>query len=115
MMPDGFVQDSATPLLLRPREFIANAYDLATLKASVATQVARYGEISAPTVIIAGEPDKTVSTNIHARPFAAAVPNAKLIVLPDLGHMVQNTAPDLVRSEIEAMIAAITPVKAAAD
>jgi pimeloyl-ACP methyl ester carboxylesterase len=115
MMPDGFVKDSATPLLLRPREFIANAYDLVTLKASVATQIARYGEISAPTVIIAGEPDKTVSTNTHARPFAAAVPNAKLIVLPDLGHMVQNTAPDLVKTEIEAMIAAITPVKAAAD
>jgi hypothetical protein len=29
--------------------------------------------------------------------------------------MVQNTAPDLVKSEIETMIAAITPVKAAAD
>ena len=41
MMPDGFVQDSATPLLLRPREFIANAYDLVTLKQSVSAQVAR--------------------------------------------------------------------------
>lgn len=104
-MPDGFLEDSATPLLLRPREFIANAYDLVTLKQAVAAQVSRYGEIAAPVVIIAGEPDKTVSTNIHARPFAATVPNAKLIVLPDLGHMVQNAVPDLVKSEIEAMIA----------
>ncbi|OAF05167.1 alpha/beta hydrolase [Bradyrhizobium centrolobii] len=115
MMPDGFVRDSATPLLLRPREFIANAYDLVTLKESVAGQVSRYGEISAPVVIIAGEPDKTVSTNIHARPFAATVPNAKLIVLPDLGHMVQNAVPDLVKSEIETMIGGIVPVQAAAD
>ena len=115
MMPDGFVQDSATPLLLRPREFIANAYDLVTLKASVATQAPRYGEISAPTVVIAGEPDKTVSTNIHARPFAATVPNAKLIVLPDLGHMVQNAVPDLVKTEIETMIGNIVPAQAAAD
>lgn len=115
MMPDGFVKDSATPLLLRPREFIANAYDLVTLKESVAAQVARYDEIKAPVVIIAGEPDKTVSTNIHARPFAATVSNAKLIVLPDLGHMVQNAVPDLVKAEIETMIAKIAPVQAAAD
>ena len=115
LMPDGFVQDSATPLLLRPREFIANAYDLVTLKEAVTAQVARYGEIKAPVTIIAGEPDKTVKTDIHARPFAAIVPNARLIVLPDLGHMVQNAVPDLVKTEIEAMIGKIVPAQAAAD
>lgn len=114
-MPDGFVTDTATPLLLRPREFIANAFDLVTLKQSVAAQAARYGEIAAPTVIIAGEADKTVSTSIHARPFAATVPNAKLIVLPDLGHMVQSAVPDLVKAEIETMLAGIAPAKAAAN
>lgn len=114
MMPDGFVQDSATPLLLRPREFIANAFDLVTLKQSVAAQAVRYHEIAAPTVVIAGDADKTVSTGIHARPFAASVPNAKLIVLPDLGHMVQNAVPDLVKCEIEAMLGGIVPANAAA-
>lgn len=114
-MPDGFVKDSATPLLLRPREFIANACDLVTLKEAVAAQVARYGEIRVPVTIIAGEPDKTVKTDIHARPFVAIVPNAKLIVLPDLGHMVQNAVPDLVKTEIETMIGKIVPAQAAAD
>jgi len=114
-MPDGFVQDSATPLLLRPREFIANAYDLVTLKEAVTAQASRYGEIKAPVTIIAGEPDKTVKTDIHARPFAAQVPHTKLIVLPDLGHMVQNAVPDLVKTEIETMIAKIAPAQAAAD
>lgn len=114
-MPDGFVKDSATPLLLRPREFIANAYDLVTLKQAVAAQVSRYGEIRMPVTIIAGEPDKTVKTDTHARPFAATVPNAKLIVLPDLGHMVQNAVPDLVKTEIETMIGQIVPAQAAPD
>ncbi|WFU80158.1 alpha/beta hydrolase [Bradyrhizobium sp. CIAT3101] len=114
-MPDGFVKESATPLLLRPREFIANAFDLVTLKQAVAAQVARYGEIHVPVTIIAGEPDKTVKTDIHARPFAATVSNAKLIVLPDLGHMVQNAVPDLVKTEIETMIGKIVPAQAAAD
>jgi pimeloyl-ACP methyl ester carboxylesterase len=106
-VPQGFLKDTATALLLRPREFIANAHDLVTLKAAVAAQAPRYGEISVPTTVISGDVDKTVSTNIHSRPFAAMVPHAKLIVLPGVGHMVQNAAPDLVAAEIDAMIGII--------
>jgi pimeloyl-ACP methyl ester carboxylesterase len=103
-MPQGYVKNTATALLLRPREFLANARDLVTLKAAVAAQAPRYGEISVPTTVISGDVDKTVSTSIHSRPFTAAVPNSKLVVLPGVGHMVQNAAPDLVVAEIEAMI-----------
>jgi pimeloyl-ACP methyl ester carboxylesterase len=105
VMPDGYVTDTATPLLLRPREFLANARDLVRLKQAVKEQVPRYGEITAPTVLISGDVDKTVSTNIHSRPFAEAVASAKLIVLPGVGHMVQDAATDLVIHEIEAMVA----------
>jgi pimeloyl-ACP methyl ester carboxylesterase len=115
IMPDGFVRDSATPLLLRPREFLSNAWDLVTLKEAVREQTPRYGTIRIPLVIMSGDAaDKTVSTNIHSRPLAAAVPNAKLIVLPDAGHMVQYAVPELVVSEIEAMIAMVAPGTAAA-
>jgi pimeloyl-ACP methyl ester carboxylesterase len=90
--------------LLRPREFIANARDLVTLKAAVAEQAPRYGMIKVPLTIITGDTDKTVSTDIHSRPLAAAMPHAKLIVLPGTGHMIQNAVPELVVAEIEAMI-----------
>jgi pimeloyl-ACP methyl ester carboxylesterase len=103
LMPDGYVKDTATSLLLRPREFLDNAKDLVTLKQAVAEQAPRYAAITAPTVVISGDVDKTVSTNIHSRPFTAVVPNAKLIVLEGVGHMVQNAATDLVIAEIEAM------------
>jgi pimeloyl-ACP methyl ester carboxylesterase len=104
-MPENYVGDTATMLLLRPREFLANAHDLVTLKAAVAEQAPRYAEIKSPITIISGDgSDKTVSTQIHSQPLAATVPNAKLIVLPGVGHMVQNAAPDRVISEIEAMI-----------
>ena len=113
-MPEHFVQDTATPLLLRPREFIANAQDLVTLKAAVVAQAPRYAEITAPITIISGDDaDKTVSTNIHSRPLAATAPNAKLIVLPGVGHMVPDAAPDLVMSEIEAMAARMAQPAAA--
>jgi pimeloyl-ACP methyl ester carboxylesterase len=114
-MPGGFVQTSATPLLLRPREFIANAHDLMTLKEAVREQAPRYVGIKAPAVVISGDgSDKTVSTSIHSRTFATAVPHAKLIVLPNVGHMVPNTEPELVIREIETMIGDLARDTAAA-
>jgi pimeloyl-ACP methyl ester carboxylesterase len=113
-VPDGYVENTASSLLLRPREFLANARDLVTLKAAVAEQAPRYASIKAPITIVTGDIDKTVSTDIHSRPLAATAPNVKLIVLPGLGHMVQNAVPDLVISEIEAMIGKMAQNTAAA-
>jgi pimeloyl-ACP methyl ester carboxylesterase len=104
-MPDRFVQDTATPLLLRPREFLANARDLVSLKQAVIAQAPRYGEIKIPVTILAGDVDKTVSTDIHARAFARAVPQTRLVVLEGVGHMVQQAVPERVTAEIETMIA----------
>ena len=114
IMPKDFVESTATLLLLRPRQFLANAQDLVTLKAAVMEQAPRYGNIRAPVVVITGDKDKTVSPAIHSRPFAAAAPDAKLIELPGVGHIVQNAAPELVAREIDAMIGKIARGTAAA-
>ena len=106
-MPHDFVKDSATRLLLRPREFVANAWDLVSLRAAMAEQSPRYGTITVPITIIAGDVDKTVSTHIHSQPLAKTAKNTKLIVLNGVGHMIQYAAPDLVLSEIEAMAGAL--------
>ncbi|QDM18633.1 alpha/beta hydrolase [Tardiphaga sp. vice352] len=106
IMPANYIENTATPLVLRPRNFLANAWDLVRLKPAVAEQAPRYRDIRVPTVIIAGSADTIVSTDIHSRRFAAAVPGAKLIVLPNVGHMVQDAAPDLICREIESMISA---------
>ena len=103
VMPENFVRDSATRLLLRPREFVANAFDLVTLRAAMAEQAPRYENITVPITIIAGDADKTVSTHIHSRPLARTAKDTKLYVLNGVGHMIQYAAPDLVVSEIEAM------------
>ena len=107
-VPDRFLRDTATPLLLRPREFLANARDLVTLKQAVIEQAPRYGEIALPVTILAGDADKTVSTEIHARAFARAVPQTKLVVLEGVGHMVQQAVPERVIAEIEAMLVEVT-------
>ncbi len=115
IMPENFVEDTAARLLLRPREFLANARDLVTLKAAVTEQAPRYGEIQVPVVVITGDADKTVSPEIHSRPFAAAAKDARLIVLPGVGHMVQNADPERVVREIDAMTGKVAHRAAAAD
>jgi pimeloyl-ACP methyl ester carboxylesterase len=104
-MPKDFVDRSATPLLLRPREFLANARDLVTLKPAVMEQMPRYSDIRCPVTVISGGADRTVFTDIHSRAFAKAVAHTRLIVLPDLGHMVQNAEPELIATEIARMVA----------
>lgn len=113
-MPDDYVAKSAIPLLLRPREFLANAWDLVTLKAAVTEQASRYAELQMPIVAITGDKDTTVSPEIHSRRLIETVPKGKLILLPGVGHMVQNAATALVISEIQKMIAADTKSTAVA-
>jgi pimeloyl-ACP methyl ester carboxylesterase len=102
-MPEGYVGDTAIALLMRPREFLTNAWDMVTLKDAVRAQAPGYGAITAPTVIITGDADATVSPDIHSRAFVAAVPGAKLIVLPGVGHLPQNAAPERIVAAIDSI------------
>jgi pimeloyl-ACP methyl ester carboxylesterase len=94
--PADYVRRAAIRLLLRPAQFVANAQDLSALKAFVTAQAPRYGEIGAPTVILTGAADTTVSPHIHARALAAAVPHASLVVLAGVGHMPHHVDADAV-------------------
>jgi len=103
-MPNGYVKATALPLLIRPREFLTNGRDMVTLKASIDVLQPRYREITAPTVIIHGDADRTVSIAIHSRAFARDVEGARLIELTGVGHMVQNAAPEVVIGAIKSVM-----------
>ena len=92
--PENYGERTGVAMLLRPREFIANAQDLVQLKEFVRAQSPRYGELKMPVTIIAGDKDPVVYTDIHSRAIARQAPQAKLMVLPDVGHMVQYVAAD---------------------
>jgi pimeloyl-ACP methyl ester carboxylesterase len=111
--PADYVRRAAIRLLLRPAEFVANAQDLAALKAFVTAQAVRYGEIAAPTVILTGTADTTVSPRIHARAIAAAVPHARLITLAGVGHMPHHAAADAIVAAIAQLPARSGPLGAA--
>lgn len=104
-VPDDYVRRAAGRLVLRPPEFIANAQDLAALKAFVAAQVPRYRDIAVPTVIIAGDRDSIVSSQINARATARLIPRARLVVLEGMGHMIPHAAAEAIAAEIEELAA----------
>ena len=101
--PADYLERARVPLALRPSAFRANSEDMTGLYAAVSAQQERYREIRVPTVIISGDADPIVRTDIHSRRLARDVPGARLVILPGVGHMPHHAAPDLVVAEIEAL------------
>jgi pimeloyl-ACP methyl ester carboxylesterase len=107
--PRRYIKHTAALLLLRPSTFLANARDVADLRAFHAKEAGRYITLAAPTVIITGDRDMVVAPGRHAFPFAAAVPRAKLVVLPGIGHMLHHVAAERVIVEIEKIASSYSP------
>ena len=100
-VPEDYVRHAAIRLVLRPKTFIANARDLVLLKNFIATQVPRYVDLRAPTIIMTGDCDAIVPPEINAYAFAATLPRAKLVVLKGVGHMPHHAAPEAVAAAID--------------
>lgn len=109
--PADYVRRAAIMQVLRPRAFLANAQDVAALNGNLRRQFARYGEIRVPTHVITGDRDDTVPLDVHARTLAAAIPDARLEILPGVGHMPHHARPDRVAAAIEDMQQAATAAR----
>jgi pimeloyl-ACP methyl ester carboxylesterase len=92
--PPDYIEKTDAELLLRPSTFTANAQDVELLDAGIAQQAKDYPRIKAPTVIVTGDRDAALSPQTHAETIAAAMPSAKLVTLPGVGHMVHFAAPE---------------------
>ncbi len=78
----------------RPAQVRANAADVRAAGADLARQVPRYPDLAAPVVALTGDADSVVLPERHSRPFAAASPAARLVVVPGAGHELPQTRPD---------------------
>jgi pimeloyl-ACP methyl ester carboxylesterase len=102
--PRDYLKRSAGLLLLRPLTFLANARDMANLKRNLKPQPPRYRELAMPILVMSGAADFVVAPQLHSMAFAAAVPHAKLVMLPGIGHMLHHASTGRVIEEIETLI-----------
>ncbi len=99
--PEMYYEESGLPLLFRPKEFKANAEDIANLKAEIIAQQGRYGELKIPVAIVTGEDDTSVSPKLHTKRLATEVESASLTLLPDTGHTLHHSRTDAIIAIIE--------------
>ncbi|MYZ49979.1 alpha/beta hydrolase [Rhizobiales bacterium L72] len=88
-------------LALRPSQLRAAAAESALLVPAAARLARRYSGIRVPTVVIAGADDRMLDSRYQSAGVARAVPGSRLHLLPGVGHMVHQTAPDAVMAAID--------------
>jgi pimeloyl-ACP methyl ester carboxylesterase len=59
--------------------------------------------ITAPTLVLGGERDRLVDVRVPAQ-VARTIPNSRLIVLPDVGHVAQLEVPDVVAAAVTELL-----------
>lgn len=102
--PPDYAAASELPLLYREKTFRANIQDLLATEAFLQVLAPHYGDLHVPTVVITGDSDALVSPVRHSAAIAREVPNAKLMVLPGVGHMPHHARPQLIAEVISALI-----------
>ena len=60
----------------------------------------RYGELSMPVSIIAGDRDRVVTTDRQSARLHAELAGSEFETIKDAGHMVHHVAPDIVLASI---------------
>ena len=113
--PEGIVTKGFIPLAFRPRAYEVNMQDFAVMYDGVRRQSERYKEIRLPTLVIAGDRDEIVWTDLHSRCFAREVPGAELILMPGIGHMPQYADQATVLAAIEALAGRVARARVEVD
>lgn len=113
--PRGIVKKGFIPLAFRPGSYEANMQDFAVMYDAVLRQSVRYRDIRLPTMIVAGDSDEIVWTDLHSLSFAREVPGSELILMPGIGHMPQYADQETVIAAIEALAERVAPARVSVD
>ena len=109
--PADYQHQSGVGLFFRPKDFRANASDIANLKTQIIEQQNHYGALTLPVAIIVGELDEAVNPELHSKRLAKEISQSTLTVLPGVGHTLNHAEPEKIISIINEMSAA-APISA---
>lgn len=99
-IPERFA-DFPAGLALRPSQIRATAADSALMMPGAIALSRRYGEISMPVIVIAGDGDRIVDMKTHSARLAGDIPRAELRVVANQGHFLHWFVPDEVVAAID--------------
>ena len=99
--PENYFDRSGSELLFRPGDFKYDAQDRLFLKEQIMEQQKHYGEIVAPTRIITGTHDTSVSPGLHSMALEREMQNAHLRLITGVGHPIHHFAQDEIEAEID--------------
>lgn len=103
----GYLETARAALVLRPGTLLANVQDLVGLPKALAGMSPRYASLRLPTVIVSGAADPIVRPEMQAVPLSRAIPGARLVLLPGVGHMLHYTAPEALAGAVDDIEAAV--------
>ncbi len=109
---DDYEEKTAIPLVLRPRQFLANARDVVRLFDHIVVTAPKYRAIKAPAVILSGLEDTVVSPLQHSVALAEEMDNAELLLLEGVGHKPDYVATGLCTAALEKLSGAPVDLEA---
>lgn len=92
--PAEFSLAAGGALMMRPSQIETTLEDVSMLQASLAAMAPRYGEITAPLLVLFGDRDGVLEAGDHTAPLAAKAPQTETRILNGLGHMLPFSAAD---------------------
>ncbi|MFP5406316.1 MAG: alpha/beta fold hydrolase, partial [Gammaproteobacteria bacterium] len=113
-VPDRFRETLSREMMLRPSQIRANAEDAAFMIPAAARFEYRYPTLQVPVRILAGAEDRVVDTQEQAARLRAELPQSKLRVFQNIGHMVHYAALDATVAAVEELAEGSTSAPRAA-
>ena len=99
---DGFPKE----MTFRPSHIRASAAESALMIPEAFAARGHYGELRIPVVILAGEKDRLIDVDAQSARLHSELPNSTFHRVTGAGHMVHQTAPEVVMAAIEEAVAA---------
>ena len=93
-VPERYIERAGITRIFRPANFAANAEDMVDLWDNVNWLSSQYPSIAAPAIILQGDKDGTLWPELHAESLVRQMPNARLTMLPEVGHLPNYFAKD---------------------
>lgn len=104
-VPKGYMDHFGPRLSVRRETLRQNARQVIGLFPHISAMSGQYATITAPVELIHGTADTIVPAQIHSRPLSRLLPDARLTLMDEVGHMPHHQAPDAVIAAIDRVAA----------